>query len=103
MGVSSVRAFGAKAQVRQPLAEAAAQRALERLERVVEDDGTEWAAVRPGRVVRLSFTPPDGGPALEALALLVREGPEGAIYFFADLNAPAVSRLSTLIARLPST
>ena len=70
--------------------------------RVVEDDGTEWAAVRPGRVVKLSFTPPDGGPALQALALLVREEPEGAIYFFADLNAPAVSRLSTLIARIQS-
>ena len=86
---------------------------------VVEDDGTEWfgtsvtvspfsvrirprVAVRPGRVVKLSFTPPDGGPALQALALLVREEPEGAIYFFADLNAPAVSRLSTLIARLQS-
>ncbi|MBI2560886.1 MAG: response regulator [candidate division NC10 bacterium] len=85
--------------------------------RVVEDDGTEWfgtsvtvspfsvrirpqAAVRPGRVVKLSFTPPDGGPALQALALLVREEPDVAIYFFADLNAPAVSRLSTLIARL---
>ena len=36
-------------------------------------------AVRPGRVVRLSFTPPDGGPALKALALLVREESEGAI------------------------
>ncbi len=87
--------------------------------RVVEDDGTEWfgtsvtvspfsvrirprVAVRPGRVVKLSFTPPDGSPALQALALLVREEPEGAIYFFADLNAPAVSRLSTLIARLQS-
>ncbi len=87
--------------------------------RVVEDDGTEWfgtsvtvspfsvrirpqAAVRPGRVVKLSFTPPDGGPALQALALLVREEPDGAIYFFADLNAPAVSRLSTLVARLQS-
>ena len=87
--------------------------------RVVEDDGTEWfgtsvtvspfsvrirprVAVRPDRVVKLSFTPPDGGPALAALALLVREEPDGAIYFFADLNAPAVSRLSTLIARLQS-
>ncbi len=74
--------------------------------RVVEDDGTEWfetsVTVSPGRVVKLSFTPPDGGPALEALALRVREEPEGAIYFFADLNAPAVSRLSTLIARLQS-
>ena len=35
---------------------------------------------------RLSFPPPDGGSALEALALLVREEPEGAIYFFADLD-----------------
>lgn len=87
--------------------------------RVVEDDGTEWfgtsvtvspfsvrirpqAAVRPGRVVKLFSTPPDGGPALQALALLVREEPEGAIHFFADPNAPAVSRLSTLIARLQS-
>lgn len=51
---------------------------------------------------RLSFPPPDGGSALAALALLVREEPDGAIYFFADLNAPAVSRLSTLIARLQS-
>lgn len=42
------------------------------------------------------------GPALQALALLVREEPEGAIYFFADPNAPAVARLGTLIARLQS-
>ncbi|MBI4169642.1 MAG: hypothetical protein HY510_06870 [Acidobacteria bacterium] len=66
----------------------------------LEDDGTGWAAVRPGQVVKLSFTPPDGGRALKALALLVREEPDGAIYFFADLNAPAVSRLGALIARL---
>ena len=44
----------------------------------VEDDGTEWAAVRPGRVVKLSFPPPDRGSALEALALLVREEPDSA-------------------------
>ncbi len=53
---------------------------------------------------------PAGGPGDDGAhdrgrrdrALLVREEPEGAIYFFADLNAPAVSRLSMLIARLPS-
>jgi CheY-like chemotaxis protein len=87
--------------------------------RVIEDDGTEWlgtsvsvspfsikirpqVTVKPGRVVRLSFTPPDGGSPLETLAMLVREEREGAIFFFADLNAPAVRRLNTLVARLQS-
>ncbi len=88
--------------------------------RVTEHDGTEWfgtsetvspfsvkirpqAAVRPGRVVKLSFTPPDGDPAIEAVGLLVREERDAAIFFFADLNAPAVRRLSALVARLQST
>lgn len=87
--------------------------------RVIEDDGREWlgtsvtvspfsmkvrpeAAVRPGRVVRLSFTPPDGGSALEAQVLLVREEREAAVFAFADLNAPAVRRLSALVSRLRS-
>jgi CheY-like chemotaxis protein len=92
---------------------------LETTVRVLEDDGTEWLgtsvsvspfsmqirpqnAIRPGRVVRLSFTPPDGGSPLQALAMLVREERDGAVFFFADLNAPAVRRLSTLVARLRS-
>jgi len=87
--------------------------------RVIEDDGREWlgtsvtvsafsvkvrpeAAVQPGRVVTLSFTPPDGGSALEAQALLVREEREAAVFAFADLNAPAVRRLSALVSRLRS-
>jgi hypothetical protein len=34
--------------------------------------------------------------------MLVREEREGAIFFFVDLNAPAVRRLNTLVARLQS-
>jgi CheY-like chemotaxis protein len=87
--------------------------------RVLEHDGREWlgtsvtvspfsmkirpqVAVRPGRVVKLVFTPPDGGSALEAQALLVREEQEAAVFSFADLSPPAVQRLSALVARLDS-
>lgn len=84
--------------------------------RVLEYSGSEWPAtstsvspyaiklrprerLRPGKAVKLAFTPPDGGPALTVMAVLTREEPDGAIYFFVNLSATDSQRLRDLIAR----
>lgn len=84
---------------------------------VSEYSGVEWQAVstsfsafsvklkscepvRPGKAVRLAFTPPDGGTPMRAMALLVREGPDGFIFFFVNLTSQDTERLADLVQRL---
>jgi DNA-binding response OmpR family regulator len=53
----------------------------------------------PRSVVKLSFTPPDGGPAIEALSLAVREDPDGHAFTFVNLSDAETDRLRALIGR----
>ena len=51
-------------------------------------------ALRPGVAARLSVTLPDGGPPVDALALVVRsDGEHMAAFWFLDLTAADVARL----------
>jgi DNA-binding response OmpR family regulator len=83
---------------------------------VVEHSGTTWQTAsidlsvfglklrpgpaRPAEHARLSFTPPDGKPAFDLFAVLVREGPRGSAYRFVNLTAGHVGRLRRLVAEL---
>lgn len=85
--------------------------------RVVEYSGVEWQAVstsvsafgvklrplepvRPGKAVRVAFSPPDGGTPLQAMALLIREDADGLIFFFVNLTPKDAERLAGLVKRL---
>ncbi len=84
--------------------------------RVVEYSGVEWHAtamsltthgikirpdhaIDPGRVVKLSFTLPDGDP-ITTMGLLMRRDPDGLAFFFVNLGADDSHRVAALIARL---
>lgn len=56
--------------------------------------------LRPGQAVKLEFTPPDGGPPIDVLALVVRVDPQGAAFWFLDLLSHDADRLNTLVDRL---
>jgi len=56
--------------------------------------------LRPGQAVKLEFTPPDGGPMIDVLALVVRVDPQGVAFWFLDLLTPDAARLNTLVDRL---
>src|SRR6267142_1776369 len=49
--------------------------------------------------VTLEFTPPDGGPPIDVLALVVRVDTEGAAFWFLDLMTHDIDRLNTLVDR----
>jgi CheY-like chemotaxis protein len=85
----------------------------------VRDDGGEWEStattlsayaitlrprdpVRRSKTVTLVFAPPDAGPAITVLAVLMRDEPEAATYFFVNLDAADVQRLRKVAARLGS-
>lgn len=56
--------------------------------------------VRPGHVVRLTFTLPDGGPSLTVMSLLTREDPDGFTFFFVNPTPAEAQRLTDLVAHL---
>lgn len=85
--------------------------------RLVSDRGTAWpgtciqlsatgmkvrtnASLKPGRTLRVGFTPPDGGAPMEAVALVIRVDGDGAALWFMDLLSHEAQRLSTLVERL---
>jgi DNA-binding response OmpR family regulator len=57
------------------------------------------AALPPRSVVRLSFTPPDGGPAVNVLSLVMRVDPDGHAFAFVNLDESDRERLRELIRR----
>ena len=56
--------------------------------------------LRAGQAAKLEFTPPDGGPPIDVLALVVRVDTEGAAFWFLDLMTHDIDRLNTLVDRL---
>jgi CheY-like chemotaxis protein len=84
---------------------------------VVSERGTTWkgtcteisaagmklqtnAHLKAGGGLRVAFTPPDGGPPIEAVALVSRVDDEGAALWFVDLTSPETERLVALVDRL---
>jgi hypothetical protein len=57
------------------------------------------AALTPGAVVTLAFVPPDGGAALEVVALLVRRDRDGLVFKFVNLPEREGERLDALVRR----
>ena len=57
-----------------------------------------WAA--PESAVRLSVTLPDGGECLEIVSVLIRVDLDGYAFYFANLTAPQLQRVTRLIHRL---
>ncbi len=58
------------------------------------------ARLKPGRVVRVEFTPPDGGPPIAAGALVIRVDKDGVAFWFMDLLSQETQRLTALVERL---
>ena len=57
------------------------------------------AALDPDTIGKASFTPPDGGPAIEVIAILVRADLDGQAFTFVRLDPGDAERLRTLIRR----
>ncbi|MBI4635082.1 MAG: response regulator [Candidatus Rokubacteria bacterium] len=55
--------------------------------------------VSPGTTVMLSFTLPDGGPAIEVQAVLVRADRDGHLFSFVNLDEAPFRRLTTFLRR----
>jgi CheY-like chemotaxis protein len=55
--------------------------------------------LRRGLTVRLSFTLPDRGRPLDVVALVVRVDPDGAAFWFLDLQAADAGRISRLVSQ----
>lgn len=53
----------------------------------------------PRSVLKLSFTPPDGGPAINVMSLVVRVDPDGHAFTFVHLPEAETERLRELIKR----
>jgi CheY-like chemotaxis protein len=85
--------------------------------RVCEYTGAEWdgtsaslsafginvrtaAPVKPGMAAKLSFVPPDGGPELHVMSMLVRAGSEGCSFYFVNLTGEEFGRLRALVEKL---
>jgi CheY-like chemotaxis protein len=81
--------------------------------RVTEYSGAEWetasvnlspfgikvrstGTTQPGAAARLTFTPPDGGPPIQVMSLLVRHDHDGYAFYFVNLGVVEFERLSTL-------
>lgn len=54
----------------------------------------------PGAAVVISFTPPDGGPPLHLLSLLLRADPDGYAFRLVNLRTEEFERLRNLLDRL---
>ena len=57
------------------------------------------ASPPPRSLVKLSFTPPDGGPTIDVMSLVVRVDPDGHAFVFAHLTDADRDRLGALIER----
>ena len=55
------------------------------------------APLDPDTVARLVFTPPDGGPPIETVSILVRTDPDGHAFTFVRLDAQDTERLRALV------
>jgi CheY-like chemotaxis protein len=81
--------------------------------RVTEYNGAEWetwsmnlsqfgikvraaATSYAGAAAKLTFTPPDGGPAIQVMSLLVRQDHDGYAFYFVNLTGGEFQRLSQL-------
>jgi DNA-binding response OmpR family regulator len=60
------------------------------------------APLAPRSVVRLSFTPPDGGSRIDVLSLVIRADPDGHAFTFVHLTNADTERLRALIKRRAS-
>ena len=60
------------------------------------------ASLAPRSVVKLAFTPPDGGPALSVMALVMRVDPDGHAFAFVNLSEPETERIRGLVERRAS-
>lgn len=58
------------------------------------------ARLSRGTAVKLEFTPPDGGAAIDVMALVVRVDRDGAAFAFVHMPGTQIQRLSGLIPRL---
>jgi CheY-like chemotaxis protein len=56
--------------------------------------------LRPGQAVKLEFAPPDGGPPIDVVSLVVRVDPEGTAFWFLDLLSPEADRINSFVERL---
>ena len=85
--------------------------------RVLEYTGAEWEGtasslsafgirvqtttpVKAGAAAKLSFLPPDGGPPLQVMSMLVRVYPDGCSFYFVNLTGVEFDRLRALVERL---
>jgi hypothetical protein len=50
--------------------------------------------------VKLEFSPPDGGPPIDVVSLVVRVDPEGAAFWFLDLRGHETTRINSFVDRL---
>jgi CheY-like chemotaxis protein len=55
--------------------------------------------LRPGQAVKIEFAPPDGGPPIDVVSLVVRVDPEGAAFWFLDLRAHETTRINSFVER----
>jgi len=56
--------------------------------------------LRPGQAVKIEFAPPDGGPPIDVVSLVVRVDSEGAAFWFLDLLSHETNRINTFVDRL---
>ncbi len=60
------------------------------------------ASLPPRSVVKLSFTPPDAGPTIDVMSLVIRADPDGHAFTFVHLTDADTKRLGALIERRAS-
>ena len=60
------------------------------------------ASLDTDTIGRAIFTPPDGGPPIEVIAILVRADPDGQAFTFVRLDPRDAERLRDLIRRTPA-
>jgi len=58
--------------------------------------------LEPDTIARVAFTPPDGGPPIDVIAILVRVDPDGHAFTFVRLDARDADRLRALVHRTPA-
>ena len=102
--------------VKQPNRRRSTRAALQLSVQVVEYTGREWHTttldvsplgmkvrpvdgVTPGHAVKLAFTPDDGGPRVDVMALLVRSDADGHSFHFVNLPDTEFERLSAVFGR----
>src|SRR5947209_7023077 len=59
------------------------------------------ASLDTDTIGRAIFTPPDGGPPIEVIAILVRADPDGQAFTFVRLDPRDAERLRDLVRRTP--